>query len=137
VQLVGGGPFWLWGTLDTIHLASIGTDKWPIDKIVVEVGPDYDQSVTLRLRNQQTDTLAWWTDGETPPGAATQVLVLDPQTDNESVGNIPGVPNIPHGSPGAGWKEWGTFPLFTSAGCYALEVSWAGGFWQSVFAVGN
>jgi len=27
--------------------------------------------------------------------------------------------------------------MFSVAGCYELEVSWAGGSWQSVFAVGS
>lgn len=138
VQLVGGGPFWIYGFYyaSVLHLGS-GNTAWPITKMVVEVGPSYMQSVTLQLWNQQTGTLAWWTDGGTPPGAATQTLVLDPQTDLEDVGAVPGVPDIPHGSPDPGWSEWGLFPLFEAAGCYALEVSWAGGSWESVFAVGN
>jgi hypothetical protein len=114
-----------------------GSQQWPITKMVVEVGPNYDRPVTLRLREMQTAALAWWTDGQTPPGAATQMLVLNPQTDTGDVGTVPGLPDIPHGSPEPGWKEWGIFPLFSVAGCYALEVSWSGGSWQSSFAVGN
>jgi hypothetical protein len=137
--LVGGGPFWIYGAYyqSTLHLGQFGYTEWPIAKMVVEVGPNYSQPVTLRLRDLQTDTLAWWTDGGTPPGAATQTLVLDPQTDTESVGTVPGVPDIPHGEVAPGWREWGVFPLFSAAGCYALQVSWSGGSWQSIFAVGN
>lgn len=140
VQLEGGGPFWMYGLFyqSVVHMGQFGDNRgWPIQKIVVEVGPNYDQPVTLHLRNLETGALAWWTDAQMPPGAATQTLVLDPQTDNESVGNVPGEPDIPHGAPDPGWKEWGVFPLYYAAGCYQLEVSWAGGSWQSVYAVGN
>ena len=139
VQLQGGGPFWIYGGFyqSVLHLGPTDYGAWPITKMVVEVGPDYAQPVTLQLWNQETGALAWWTDGGTPPGAATQTLVLDPQMDREDVGTVPGVPDIPHGAPEPDWKEWGVFPLFEAAGCYALEVSWAGGSWQAVFAVGN
>jgi hypothetical protein len=138
VQLVGGGPFWIYGFFyqSVIHLGQTN-EQWPMTKIVVEVGPNYALPVTLQLQNQQTGALAWWTDAQTPPGAATQTLVLDPQTDTEDVGHVAGVPDIPHGSPDPGWKEWGLFPMFSTAGCYALKVSWSGGSWQSIFAVGS
>jgi hypothetical protein len=138
-QLVGGGPFWIYGGYyqNVLHLGSFAGPAWPIAKLVVEVGPNYTQPVTLRLRNLETGLLAWWTDGGTPPGAATQTLVLDPLTDTDSVGTVPGLPNIPHGEVQPGWREWGIFPLFQAAGCYALEVSWSGGSWQSIFAAGN
>jgi hypothetical protein len=138
-QLVGGGFFWIFGGYyqKVLHLSQLGTPQWPITKMVVEVGPNYPQPITLKLRNLKTGALAWWTDGETPPGAATQTLILDPQSDTESVGQVPGVPAVPHGEPSAGWTEWGLFPLFTVAGCYSLEASWSGGSWQSVFAAGN
>jgi len=139
VQLVGGGVFWIYdGSYQSVlHLGATGYTDWPLWKWVVEVGPNYTQPVTLHLRNEQTGALMWWTDGNMPPGAATQTLVLNPLTDLEDVGSVPGVPDVPHGSPDPGWKEWGLFPLFSSAGCYALEVSWASGSWQSVIAVGN
>ncbi len=140
VRLVGGGPFWIYGTYypSVLHMAQLGgPQQWPMTKMVVEVGPNYDQPVTLRLREMQTGALAWWTDGQMPPGAATHTLVLNPQTDGGDVGAVPGLPDIPHGSSAPGWKEWGIFPLFSVAGCYALEVSWSGGSWQSSFAVGN
>jgi hypothetical protein len=136
IEMVGGGPFWIVGVFysSTLHL---GQSEWPITKIVVDVGPNYAQPVTLRLRDLQTGDLAWWTDAETPPGAATQTLVLDPPTNTESVGHVAGLPDVPHGEVEPGWKEWGVFPLFRSAGCYALEVSWAGGSWRSVISVGD
>jgi hypothetical protein len=136
VQLVGGGPFWLYdGSYQSVlHLGPTGYSQWPQWKWVVEVGPSYSQSITLRLQNQQTGGLAWWTDAQAPPGTATQTLLLDPQTD--FIGR-PSVPAIPHGVPDPAWKEWGVFPLFDVAGCYALGVSWAGGSWKSIFAVGN
>ena len=140
MTLLGGGPFWIYGLFypgDVLHLSQFGNSQWPIAKIVVEVGPNYNQPVILRLRQAETGALAWWTDAQTPPQAATQTLILDPRTDTESVGSIPGVPDVPHGSPAPGWSEWGVFPLFEVAGCYTLEVTWSGGSWQSSFAVGS
>ena len=137
-QLVGGGPFWVYGGFyqSILHLGQSADPHWPITKVVVEVGPNYDQPVTLRLRDLRTGALAWWTDGQTPPEAAAQTLVLDPRADTQSVGVVPGLPDVPHGEVAAGWWEWGVFPLFTAAGCYAWEVTWSGGSWQSVIAVG-
>jgi hypothetical protein len=139
VQLVGSGPFWIYSSYypSVLHLAQFGYQQWPITKIVVEVGPNYDQPVTLRLQNMETGALVWWSDGQTPPDTATQTLVLNPQTDTEDVSTVPRLPYAPHGSPTLGWKEWGIFPLFSVAGCYTLEVSWSSGSWQSSFAVGN
>jgi hypothetical protein len=139
VQLVGGGPFWFYGSgpPTVLHLAQGSSQQWSELKFVVEVGWNYDQPVTLRLQNTKTEVLAWWTDGQIPPGASVQTLVLNPLTDTEDVGIVPGLPDVPHGSPELGWKEWGLFPLFSVAGCYTLEVNWLGGSWQSSFAVGN
>jgi hypothetical protein len=136
VQLVGGGPFWIYGGFyqDALHLGPTGYTQWPIWKWVVEVGPGHTRAVTLRLQNLETGGLAWWTDAQTPPGTTTQTLVLDPAAD------LTGGPRpaaVWHGQPDPGWNEWGVFPLFQQAGCYALQVSWSGGSWESVFAVGN
>jgi hypothetical protein len=139
-ELVGAGVFWIYGASyqSVLHFGrSFGDPRWPITKVVVEVGPNYDQPVTLRLRELRTGALAWWTDAQKPPGAATQTLTLDPQQDTESVGRIPGVPDVPHGEVARGWWEWGVFPLFTVAGCYVWEVNWSGGSWQSIIAVGT
>lgn len=139
VRLIGGGRFWIYDFFyqSVVHMGQFNYQQWPMLKIVVEVGPNYDQPVTLRLQNRETGALVWWTDAQTPPQAATQVLVLNPQTDTEDVGSVPGVPDVPHGSPRDGWKEWGIFPVFSVAGCYTLQASWSGGSWQSTFAVGN
>lgn len=140
VQLVGGGAFWFYGIYyqSVLHLSQPDADRrWPMTKWVVEVGPDYTLPVTLRLRNIQTNTFAWWTDGQTPPAAATQTLILNPRTDTQDVGSVPGVPDVPHGSLDSRWSEWGLFPVFFVAGCYSLEVNWSGGSWQSIMAVGS
>jgi len=139
VRLVGGGAFWIYDGFypSVLHLGQLGFDqRWPMTKWVVEVGPNYALPVTLRLRDTQTKTLAWWTDGQTPPRAATQTLILNPLTDTEDVGSVPGVPDIPHG-PSGPYSEWGLFPVFSAAGCYSLEVSWSGSSWQSIIAVGS
>lgn len=140
VQLVGGGVFWIYAIFypSVLHLSQSGVDqRWPMTKLVVEVGPNSALPVTLRLRDTQTKTLAWWTDGQTPPRAATQTLILNALTDTGDVGSVAGVPDIPHGPSGPGWWEWGLFPVFSAAGCYSLEVSWSGGSWQSIIAVGS
>ena len=140
VQLVGGGVFWFYGMYYTsvLHLSQPDSDqRWPMTKWVVEVGPNYALPVTLRLRNMQTNTLAWWTDGQDPPTAATQTLVLNPLTDTQDAGSVPGLPDVPHGSSGPDWVEWGLFPVFFTVGCYSLEASWSGGSWQSIIAVGS
>ena len=140
VSLIGGGAFWFYAIFysNVLHLGPSSADqRWPMTKWVVEVGPNYAQPVTLRLQDVQTKTLAWWTDGQTPPRAATQVLILNPLTDTQDVGSVPGIPDVPHGPSGSGWSEWGLFPVFFAAGCYSLEVSWSGGSWQSIMAVGS
>jgi hypothetical protein len=138
VDLIGGGPFWFYGMFysNSFSIPLSDQPQWSMLKIVVEVGPDYAQPVTLHLRNLQTGELVWWTDAQTPPGASTQTLVLDPTKNTESVGSVPGVPDVPHGEVSPGWKEWGIFPVFSVAGCYQFEVSWSGGSWQSVVSVG-
>lgn len=139
VQLVGGGVFWIYGVFyaSVLHLSQPDSaQRWPTTKWVVEVGPNYSLPVTLRLQDMQTKQLAWWTDAQTPPRAATQTLILDPSTDIRDVGSVPGVPDVPHGS-AEPYSEWGLFPVFFTAGCYSLQVSWAGGSWQSVIAVGS
>lgn len=137
VQLVGGGVFWIYRAYyqSVLHVGQAGSIEWPGTKMVVEVGPDYGQPVTLELQNLDTGTLAWWS--ATPPQPATQSLVLDPQLDSEDVGPVSWLAAVPHGGSGSGWKEWGIFPLFSVAGCYRLKASWAGGSWQSVMAVGS
>lgn len=136
VSLVGGGAFWIYEIFysSVLHL---NQSNWPTTKWVVEVGPNFSLPVMLRLQDMQTKTLAWWTDGQTPPRAATQTLILNPDTDTQDVGSVPGVPDIPHGPSGPGWSEWGLFPVFSAAGCYSLEASWSGGSWQSIIAVGS
>ncbi|WP_201393683.1 hypothetical protein [Ktedonobacter sp. SOSP1-52] len=70
VRLVGGGAFWIYDGFyqNVLHLSQFGPDqRWPMTKWVVEVGPNTSLPVTLRLRDRQTKTLAWWTDGQTPP----------------------------------------------------------------------
>jgi len=86
-----------------------------------------------RYADEDTGLVDRWPDS---PRAATQTLILNPLTDTEDVGSVPGVPDIPHG-PSGPYSEWGLFPVFSAAGCYSLEVSWSGGSWQSIIAVGS
>jgi hypothetical protein len=52
-------------------LAQTCSRSRPLVKIVVEVGPNYTQPVTLRFRSQETGALVWWTDAQEPPEATT------------------------------------------------------------------
>ncbi len=118
VLLVGGGSFWVYGIFypSVLHMAqSGGSPQWPMTKMVVEVGPNYDQPVTLRLREMRTGALAWWTDGQTPPTAATHVLVLNPQTVGEDVGAVPGLPH-PAWVASTWLERMGALPLVLSRG---------------------
>jgi hypothetical protein len=139
--LVGGGEFWIDQVFysNVIHLGQTGPNRLPNWKWVVEVGPNYAQPVTLQLRDLRTGTTAWWSNN----ASAMPVLVLDPHMDNSFQGPLPppvsGAPDDPHGggAPYNPYFEWGVFPTFEVAGCYRLSVSWAGGSWQSIFAVGS
>jgi hypothetical protein len=117
VKLVGGGPFWIYDDFyhSVLHLAQFGYQQWPMTKLVVEVGPNYDQAITLRLREMGTGVLAWWTDAQTPPGAAVQTLVLNPQT-NTRGDCWPGAQGAGH--PARVDRSWlarmGTLPLVLS-----------------------
>lgn len=127
-HFLGSPPVWIAASFlpNPIH---VGTS--PTWKMVVEVGPDYLRSVSLRIRNLSTGALAEWTAGN-PQTGVTQTVVLDPAQQDPS----PQGPAAYHGSPEVGWNEWGVFPMFPSAGCYRLEISWPQGQWQSIFAVG-
>jgi hypothetical protein len=51
----------------------------------------------------------------------------------------PGIPNRGSATTSDGhyWAIWGTGLIFLRAGCYRITVSWPGGQWQIVSAVGR
>lgn len=128
-HFLGGGPVWISAPNlpSTLHLGAM--TSW---KIVVDVGPNYPHAVSLQIRDLGTHEVAEWLAGN-PPHGVTQRLTLDPQQQDPE----PQGPAALHAPPEPGWNEWGTFPQFSTAGCYRLEVAWAEGQWQSTFAVGQ
>ncbi len=135
-QLVGSSPVWIIGFYDPtspLHLEVDGYASFPSQKIVWEVGPAYPRAVQVQVRNVWTGALAWW--NYITPQWYTQTLLLDPSQPEASVG-----PNSYHGTrpyQGKTWNEWGSNVLFTQAGCYALDATWAGGHWRVIFAAGR
>ena len=132
IELAGSSPVWIRGgySPSTLHLNQIGYTPWPGTKIIWEIGPNYSQAVMVQVKNLQTGALAWWGQGDRPPGAG-QTLILDP---NHPSGSDP---YSDHGAGPGGLHEWGTYVYLLAAGCYALQVSWPGGQWRGVFAAGR
>lgn len=135
-QLVGSPPVWIIGIYfptSPLHLEADGYTASPGQKIVWEVGPDYPHAVQVQVRNLQTGALAWW--NYITPQWYTQTLLLDPSQPEASLG-----PASYHGTrpyQGKTWNEWGSNLIFTQAGCYALDATWAGGHWRVIFAAGR
>ncbi|MFI5274234.1 MAG: hypothetical protein ACHQ4H_14460 [Ktedonobacterales bacterium] len=109
------------------HLEPHGAVEWPTLKITWEVGPDATDAVSVRVTNAQTGVVLWWIHA-TPPTLASQTLVLDP--------DVPG-PAMYLGAPEKNWKAFDSILLISEAGCYALDATWAGGSWHTVFAAGR
>lgn len=131
VILTGRAPVWLFDFLGgitsgkggTLHLNSQGYIALPATKILWEVESSYtdSQPVSIRVSNQQTGELAWWNVDREP--TQTLRLTKDIQTY--------------HDSPEPGWLEWGSLLYISQAGCYSMNVDWAGGSWSTVFAAGR
>jgi hypothetical protein len=129
----GSGPVWL-GEYNlagaTLNLDFQGPTPWPGTKILWEVGPNYQQPVTITVTNLATSQLAYWSHDNPPPQSVTTALVLDPQHPTVGVGHD-------HGAPEPGWHEWGSLLYILSAGCYEARVTWQGGSWGAIFAAGR
>ena len=128
VRLFGASPVWIANEFfphGTIHLESRSLEAidYPGLKILweVEVGPNGAPSATVRATNLSTGVLGWWGNGNTFP----YTVVFDIQG------------GIDHGEVDTGWHEWGSLLFIPAAGCYALDVSWAGGSWRAIFAAGR
>ncbi len=121
--LTGSGAVWELGlpVNATLHLNEFGYTPWPSTKILWPIGPDFPNTVVVRVTNLGTGSEAWWDIGAggPPPTEPVRPLVLD-RTGNR-----------------AGFPTWGTGLYFPQAGCYAMSVSWPGGQWRLLFAVGR
>jgi hypothetical protein len=119
----GSGPVWESGLPANaiLNLDQFGYTPWPGTKILWPIGPDFPATVVVRVTNLGTGSEAWWDIGEGGPAPSKPVrpLVLD-QTGNR-----------------AGFPTWGTVLYLPQAGCYEMSVSWPGGQWRLLFAVGR
>lgn len=122
-SLTGSGAVWEIGlpANATLNLDELGYTPWPSTKILWPIGPNFPDIVVVRVTNLRTGSEAWWDIGEGGPAPNKPVrpLVLD-RTGNR-----------------AGFPTWGTGLYFPQAGCYAMSVSWSGGLWRLLFAVGR
>jgi hypothetical protein len=119
----GSGPVWEFGLPPnaTLNLDQFGYTPWPATKILWPVGPDFPKPVTVRVTNLRTGAEAWWDIGAgPPPSLPVRPLMLD------------GLPNRVGGPP-----TFGAVLYLPQAGCYAMTVSWTGGQWRLLFAVGR
>lgn len=136
VSLIGHAPVWvpsLYFPQTPVDLElSNGYTPWPGTKIIWEVGPNYSKTVRVTVTDLATGQLAWWGQNEDGPDqsqyGSSQTLTLDAT----SLG-----PAAYHGPSETGWNEWGSFVYLLHASCYALDVTWPGGHWRSIFGAGR
>jgi hypothetical protein len=85
-----------------------------------EIGPDRYPDVAVRAFALGTGDTAWWGVNTTNP--EVPVLVLNPTSDFPTA---------------IDWVPYRTLLFITHAGCYEIQVSWAGGGWYTIFAAGQ
>ena len=121
--LTGSGAVWEDGlpANTTLNLDQFGYTSWPVTKILWPIVPNFPAIVVVRVTNLRTGNEAWWDIGEGGPAPTKPVrpLVLG-RTGNR-----------------AGFPTWGTTLHLPQAGCYGMTVSWSGGQWRLLFAVGR
>ena len=126
--LYGASPVWQLGLpkVGAVHLGQNGTDSQQGPKVLWAVGPNYPTTVILRGQNLRTGIPIWFDIYPNTFAGTNDIYTtaahLDPANPNRSSG----VYNI-----------WGIGVLFPSAGCYEVDVSWTGGSWRSIYAVGR
>jgi hypothetical protein len=122
--LTGSGAVWEFGlpANATLNLDQFGYTPWPVTKILWPIVPNFPDIVTVRVTNLRTGTEAWWDIGvgDPPPNQPVRPLILD------GAGNRAGGP-----------PTFGAVLYLPQAGCYAMTVSWTGGQWRLLFAVGR
>ncbi len=123
-SVTGSGPVWEGGlpANATLNLDQFGYTPWPSTKILWPIGPDFPAMVVVRVANLRTGTEAWWDigAGDPPPSMPVRPLILDGA-----------------GNRGGGPPTFGASLYLPQAGCYAMTVSWTGGQWRLLFAVGR
>lgn len=93
-------------------------------KLIWEVGPRFLSHITVRGMNVSTKIPLWFQLTDSDPVGTS--LLLDPHH-----------PDHPGAAAGSDYAEWGSIIYIPTAGCYQLEVSWAGGQWSLLFAAGR
>ena len=131
--LEGTSPVWehgltLAGTLNPYPSGPTPT-PWPGTKVIWVVGPNYTNPVTLQGRDLLSGVPIWF--DVYGSGSAqdnfTTLATLDPAHPNRGfTRNTSGL-----------WNIWSIGLVFTRAGCYDLEASWASSQWQVVLTVGR
>lgn len=125
---VGVSPVWAAGLSGTYPTALLQNDRyspqkgWPW-KLAWEVGPNYQQTVSIRAGYPNTSKLLLFQ--ASPDDNLTTTLTLDPKH-----------PGHPFSQLGPDWNEWGSYIFLPGAGCYYLEATWPQGHWLFYFAVG-
>jgi hypothetical protein len=100
-------------------------DPWSGVKIMWQIGPTAYPTVTVRAHDLKSDDLAWWwREADSTPGPKIPVLVMDPLGDA-------------HGTVRFDWVEYRTSLVVGHAGCYQIDVTWPGGGWHIILAVGG
>lgn len=121
--LTGSGAVWEIGLPANaiLNLDQLGYTPWPSTKILWPIVANFPNIVVVRVTNLKTGSEAWWDigEGDPTPNKPVRPLVLD-RTGNR-----------------AGFPTWGTVLYLPQAGCYAMSVSWPGGQWRLLFAVGR
>ena len=128
VPLLGRSPVWAYsGSLPrgVVNLGqpSATSPSWPAVETFWVFGPTLHPRVTVRVSDLRSGEAAWWRVGG-PSTPQVPILIMDPDVD------FPGSAPLT-------WVVERTLLFLTHAGCYQLDVSWAGGDWQTVFAAGQ
>jgi hypothetical protein len=124
VPLSGRAPVWVAYAPFNQGFADLSPPSsppyWPSVEIFWEIGPQRYPGVTVRAFALDTRETAWWgLGGDTPQ---VPVLVMNPALDYPTA---------------ISWVTYRTFLFITYAGCYELQVSWAGRGWYTIFAAGQ
>jgi hypothetical protein len=135
ISFQGGSPAWQLGlgSDGIVHLHPSREYSYSSTKVMWVVGPNYAQVVTLSGHDVQTGALLWfeiYPSNDIIGGGASSYTTqaqLDPAAPNRgSTDNSTG-----H------WNIWGIGIIALTAGCYELDVTWSGGGWQAIYAIGS
>lgn len=129
VEMVGRAP--VWAPSIFLHEGPYAlsqptsADPWSGVKIMWQIGPKAYPKVTVRAHDLKTGDLAWWwREADVTSGPKIPILVMDPTGEA-------------HGTVRFDWVEYRTGLVVGHAGCYQVDVTWPGGGWYIILAVGG